>query len=301
MPTRFSIDRFLNIRSATGPTFSPDGRFVAFLTNITAVMQLWQVPVEGGWPTQLTFTNESVRSAHYSPIRHEIVYSMDTGGNERTQLYLLKGVGGGTDHGIGDGWISENLTNHPDAIHTFGGWSHDGERIAFAANREKLDRFDIYVQKIGEKEAKLLAKGPGGYYMAHGWSPDDKQLLVSYNESNFNQELYIIDLASGKVQHLTPHRENTQYHSPQWSLFSKSIYCATTADNRDRLGLAEIDVASGTLKYLESSEHEIESVAAKGRWLTWLVNIDGKSQLKIKNLDSSVVTVMQGMPQGVVS
>src|SRR5207249_4286833 len=122
MPTRFSIDRFLNIRSATGPTFSPDGRFVAFLTNITGVMQLWQVPVEGGWPTQLTFTNESVRSAHYSPIRHEIGYSMDTGGNERTQLYLLKGVGGGTDHGIGDGWDSGNLTEKPNAIHVFGGW-----------------------------------------------------------------------------------------------------------------------------------------------------------------------------------
>src|SRR6516225_5228440 len=137
MPTRFSIDRFLNIRSATSPTFSPDGRFVAFLTNITGVMQLWQVPVEGGWPTQLTFTNESVRSAHYSPIRHEIIYSMDTGGNERTQLYHLKGVSGGTDHGIGEGWVSENVTNHPEAIHTFGGWSHDGEKIAFAANRGK--------------------------------------------------------------------------------------------------------------------------------------------------------------------
>src|SRR5262249_2757711 len=147
---------------------------------------------------------------HYSPIRHEIIYSMDTGGNERTQLYLLKGVGGGTDHGIGDGWVSENLTNHPEAIHTFGGWSHDGEKIAFAANREKPDRFDIYIQDIKASRgrqpteaARLLAKGPGGYYMAHGWSPDDKQLLVSYNESNFNQDLYIIEVGSGKVRHLT--------------------------------------------------------------------------------------------------
>jgi hypothetical protein len=30
MPT-FPIERFLNIRSAGAPTFSPDGRFVAFL------------------------------------------------------------------------------------------------------------------------------------------------------------------------------------------------------------------------------------------------------------------------------
>jgi dipeptidyl aminopeptidase/acylaminoacyl peptidase len=288
MPTRFSIDRFLNIRSATSPTFSPDGRFVAFLTNITGVMQLWQVHVDSGWPwprmtwpTQLTFTNESVRSAHYSPIRHEIIYSMDTGGNERTQLYLLKGVGGGTDHGIGEGWVSENVTNHPEAIHTFGGWSHDGQQIAFAANREKPDRFDIYVQKIGDKDAKLLAKGPGGYYMAHSWSPDDKQLLVSYNESNFNQDLYIIEVATGKLHHLTPHKEATQYHTPNWSGDGKVIYCASTAIGRDLAGLARIKVASGELSYFEGTPDEVESVrvSPKGLWIGYLTSRDGHSNL----------------------
>jgi dipeptidyl aminopeptidase/acylaminoacyl peptidase len=305
MPTRFPIDRFLNIRSATGPTFSPDGRFVAFLTNITGVMQLWQVPVEGGWPTQLTFTNESVRSAHYSPIRHEIIYSMDTDGNERTQLYLLKGIGGGTNHGIGDGWISENLTNQPNAIHLFGGWSHDGEKIAFAANREKADRFDIYVQKIGEKEAKLLAKGPGGYYTVHGWSRDDKQLLVSYNESNFNQDLFTIEVASGKVRHLTRHKEPTQYHSPNWSGDGKSIYCASTADGRDLTGVAKIDVASGEFRYVDVPKHEIEAVYASpaGRWLAWLVNNDGLSELKVLTLHGPPAPAAQSpqLLRGVVS
>src|SRR5262249_2783574 len=85
----FSIDRYLNIRAAHAPSFSPDGRFVTFLTNITGIGQLWQLPIEGGWPTQLTFTNESVRAAHYSPLRHELIFSMDAGGNERTQLYRL--------------------------------------------------------------------------------------------------------------------------------------------------------------------------------------------------------------------
>jgi Tol biopolymer transport system component len=48
MATPFGIDRFLNIRSASAPTFSPDGRFVGFLTNITGVAQLWVIPGEGG-------------------------------------------------------------------------------------------------------------------------------------------------------------------------------------------------------------------------------------------------------------
>ena len=206
MPS-FPIDRYLNIRAASAPTFAPDGRFVAFLTNITGVAQLWQVPVEGGWPVQLTFTSESVRGATYSPVRPEIIFSMDTGGNERTQLYRLKGVGMGADHGLGDGWTSEDLSKDPKAIHGFGGWSHDGSAIAFSANREDPSRFDVYVQKVASAvgEPKLVAKGPGSYYSPVGWSPDDQFLLVSRPESNYNQDLYVVEVSSGKVRHLTPH------------------------------------------------------------------------------------------------
>jgi dipeptidyl aminopeptidase/acylaminoacyl peptidase len=308
MPTRFSIDRFLNIRSATSPTFSPDGRFVAFLTNITGVMQLWQVPVEGGWPTQLTFTTESVRSAHYSPIRHEIVYSMDTGGNERTQLYLLKGVGGGTDHGIGDGWVSEKLTNHPEAIHLFGGWSHDGEGIAFAANREKQNRFDIYVQKTGEKEAKLLAKGPIGYYVPHGWSPDDKYLLVSDVESNFNQNLFALEVASGRAIPLMAHERPVIIHSPCWSADGKAVYFAATANKEQFTTPYEINFTQAlrgeglyARRLVDGSDYETDAIVAspKGDWLTWLYNHDGRSELVFKHLGGSLPT--PELPLGVIS
>src|SRR5713101_488631 len=260
MASNFSIDRYLNIRAANGPSFSPDGRFVSFLTNITGVSQLWQIPAEGGWPVQLTFTNESVRSGHYNPRRHEIIYSMDVGGNERTQLFRIRGIGGGADHGLGEGWVDEDLTREPKAIHTFGGWSHDGEQIAFSANREDPSRFDIYIQKIppsGGREppepARLLQKGPGGYYLALGWSPDDRRLLAYKMESNFNQDLYAIEVAgaahgvsgSSQVKHLTPHQGDAQYHSPSWSADGKSIYCASTAGGRDIADLAQIDVATG--------------------------------------------------------
>src|SRR5947209_7446362 len=140
MEPLFPIDRFLNIRAAFGPSFSPDGRFVTFLTNITGVSQLWQIPFGGGWPVQLTFTADSVRGGHYNPRRPELIFSMDSGGNERTQLYRLHGVGGNTDHGLGEGWLTDNLTRDPRVIHTFGGWSHEGDRFAFSANRTDPSR-----------------------------------------------------------------------------------------------------------------------------------------------------------------
>lgn len=312
----FSIDRYLHIRSAHGPSFSPDNRFVTFQSNITGLFQLWQVPAEGGWPTQLTFTSESVRGASYNPRKHDLIFSMDAGGNEKTQLYLLTGVGPGTDHGLGEGWFTEELTAQPDAVHQFGGWSHDGKQIAFSSNRENKSRFDIYVQAIpappsgGRKsekprklpEARMLAKGPGGFYAPLGWSPDDKTLLVLRTDSNINQDLYLIDVASGKVKHLTPHKKDVQYHQSCWSADGKNIYCASTAPARDLNALARIDVASGRLTYLERPKHEVESVLAspKGRWLAWSTNTDGRSDLKVRDLKTGKDLTPPGLPLGVL-
>jgi dipeptidyl aminopeptidase/acylaminoacyl peptidase len=302
MPNQYPIDRFLNIRAASGPSFSPDGRFVSFLSNITGVAQLWQVPVGGGWPVQLTFTNESVRAAHYHPRKHELIFGMDTGGDERTQLYWLHGTGN-TDHGLGDGWTADGLSGQPKAIHTFGGWSHEDDRFAFSANRDDPSRFDIYVQKIGEPAARLVQKGPGGYYLAQGWSPDDKRLLIYRGESNFNQDLYLVDVAGGTVKHLTPHKGDVQYHGANWSADGKQVYCASTAGNRDRIGLAAIDVATSELTYLEKTEHEVEHVVAspRGRWLAYGLNVGGKSELKLRDLKSGKTVDAPGLPLGVVS
>jgi len=302
MPSAFTIDRFLNIRGASGPSFSPDGRFVTFLSNITGVAQLWQVPVEGGWPVQLTFSTESVRGARYSPVKHELIYSMDTGGDERTQLYRLHGVAGNMDHTIGDGWTSEDLSKNRKAIHGFGGWSHDGQSFCFSANREDASRFDIYTQKLGGA-AKLVVKGPGGYYGAAGFSPDDSTILVSRAESNMKQDLYAVDVASGKVRHLTPGKEEAQYHSTTWSHDGKHLYCASTAQGRDVAGLARIALASGEVKYLDTPEFEVEGVEAsgKGRWLAWLINSGGKSVLKLMDLKTEKVISPPGLPLGVIS
>jgi dipeptidyl aminopeptidase/acylaminoacyl peptidase len=289
MATPFTIDRYLNIRAAYDPSFSPDGRFIAFLTNTTGVFQLWQVPMEGGWPTQLTFSRDSVRSCAYSPRVHQIVFSQDRGGNERTQLYRLHGVGGGTNHGIGEGWVIENLTRHPKAIHNLGGWSHEGDRIAFSANRADPSRFDIYVQRIGDHTARRLAKGPGGYFQPAGWSPNDRTLLASHVPSSFNQDIYLVDVATGKLRLLTPHQHEAQYHSPRWSADGKAVYCSSTAGGRDMSALARIDVASGKLTYLDQPDHEVGAVFASrgGRWLAWLVNVAGKSELRVRDLRSN--------------
>ena len=56
----FDIERYLNIRSAEVPTFSPDGKRIAFLTNITGTNQIWFVDANGGYPEQITAYQDNI-------------------------------------------------------------------------------------------------------------------------------------------------------------------------------------------------------------------------------------------------
>jgi Tol biopolymer transport system component len=94
----YSIERYLNVRSAMSGTFRPDGQRLAFLTDITGTHQVWavDVPPPGQptpWPEQLTFFKERILRVTYSPIADEMIFSTDVGGNERAQLFLLGGDG----------------------------------------------------------------------------------------------------------------------------------------------------------------------------------------------------------------
>src|SRR5687767_11706442 len=49
-----SIGRMARIGTCFSPTLSPDGKIVAFISNLSGNPQIWSVPAAGGWPTQVT-------------------------------------------------------------------------------------------------------------------------------------------------------------------------------------------------------------------------------------------------------
>jgi Tol biopolymer transport system component len=143
---QYDLERFLNVRSASHASFSPDGRRVAFLTEITGVPQVWSVSVEGGWPQQLTYYPERVQTVEYCPATQWLLFGMDTGGDERRQLYLLSD----------EGDTVTPLTASPETIHTFGAWSPDGNSIAFVSNERHPAYFDVYLRELAASESRLV-------------------------------------------------------------------------------------------------------------------------------------------------
>src|SRR5215213_7507999 len=141
----YEFARYLKVRGAWGPSWSPDGLRVSFLTEITGVPQVWEVAAAGpSWPAQLTFYEERVSGASYSPTENRLLFGMDAGGNERAQLFLLEGR------------EVRDLTSAPEAIHYPGDFSPDGKRIAYTATRRNGTDFDVFVQEQPKGEPEMV-------------------------------------------------------------------------------------------------------------------------------------------------
>ena len=286
----FDIDRYLNIRSAYGASFGPDGT-LAFLMDTTGVPQVWTLDAPGAWPEQHTFFDERVTFVSWSPERPELVFGMDEGGNEREQLFALTPSTG----------ESRPLTAMPEAKHRWGGWSHDGDRIAFTSNRRDEAVFDVYVQGREESgdDARLVTEGDG-WLTLDGWSPDDSRLLVTEAYSNFDQDVSVLDVESGELRHLTPHEGSVRYQSASWGPDGENVYLVTDDGDADTLYLARIDLSTGDLSPVAvegdfedrpnrnspDGDWEVDGVAVDhdARRLVFSRNVDGYTELTVGEL-----------------
>jgi dipeptidyl aminopeptidase/acylaminoacyl peptidase len=265
----YEFARYLKIRNSWGASWSPDARRVSFLTEITGVPQVWEVPLEGpSWPEQLTFYDERVSGAEYSPTDSRLLFGMDAGGNERTQLFLLE-----------DGEISD-LTRVSEAIHYSGGFSPDGARIAYTATRRNGTDFDVFVQKLdGEPE---MVWEVSGYHTVSDWAPDGSFLLISRHLSNLDNDLYRLDLDKGEATLLTPHEGDARFYGASVTPDGGSAYLATDRDG-DFMRLARLDLSTLDLTHLTPDDWDVESVdlSKDGRYLLASRNVEGYSDLML--------------------
>ncbi len=267
----YDIERYLNVRSAFGASFAPDGT-LSFRMDTTGTPQVWTLDEPSSWPEQRTFYDERVTFATWSPERRELAFGMDDGGNERQQLLILDAE---------DGQIT-NLTA-TDAKHRWGGWSHDGERFAFASNRRDEAVFDVYVQRRDERgdDATLVHEGDGWLSLG-GWSPDDSRLLVHEATSSFDHAVHVLDLESGELMRLTEKSDEAiRYQSLSWAPDGDGVYCCTDLD-ADTLYLARLHAETGALTTVEDGgDWNLDGIALDeetGR-LVYSRNVDGYTKL----------------------
>src|SRR6267142_2072543 len=109
------VARMARVGSAVGPRFSPDGKWVSFISNMSGSPQVWIVPSEGGYPRMVTNGDDPVTEQQWSPASDWIAAGIAPGGGLNTQIYVVKpdGTGmklltlGGSDNNGFDAWTDD--------------------------------------------------------------------------------------------------------------------------------------------------------------------------------------------------
>src|ERR1043165_6893707 len=89
------VARMAAVGFSAAPSFSPDGKSIAFVSTMTVGPQVFIVPVEGGWPVQVTTGSDPVSSMRWSPKGDLIAYGVEPGGGLNGQVYVVAPDGTG--------------------------------------------------------------------------------------------------------------------------------------------------------------------------------------------------------------
>jgi dipeptidyl aminopeptidase/acylaminoacyl peptidase len=274
-------------------SFSPDGSEVIYITNTSGQYNLWRQSSSGGYPHQLTtFIDQSVREAAWSPNGQSVLFTADRHGDEMHQVYRIPARGG----------RPEQLTDAPSAQHYFNldPWSPDGQRVAYCANDLVPTNQDLLVRDVETGTVERVMHG-GGLFFPGGWSPDGERIVVMEAHSNTSQDLHLHDFRTGSATHLTPRDSGVQHFPQAWAADGSGFYLLCDED-REYLGLAFFDLASGEKRWLETPDWDISqlTVSSDGRLLAWAVNEGGYSRLHAHDLASGQAIDLPALPAGVI-
>lgn len=287
---KYSIQDFLEIKSSSSPSFSPDGSMILFLNNLTGTVQVYIVPIKGGDAEQVTFFTDPISFASFSPTRNEILFGKAENGNENTQLYLYSL----------DTKQIKKITSKPNIQHNFGGWSRDGVYITYSSNERDGTDFDIFVMNIDTEEIECVYN-EGGYCEALGFSPDRTYLALSKRQSNVNNDLYLINLNSKEIQHITPHEGNVFYGSPQW-MPDELIFYVVTNRSGDFFALELYNLKKHTFDSVITPDWDVDgvSISEDGNYFNVVINEDGYEKSSLYNTQNREKIIQKHFPKDLI-
>jgi dipeptidyl aminopeptidase/acylaminoacyl peptidase len=237
--------------SASRPRFSPDGRYLSFLSARPAdsAAQVWLLDRRGGEARQLTHTTGEISSYSWSPDGRQLVLVMSKA--EASAAKVPKPIVIDDYHFKADelGYLNTATHKHLYLVDVANGaetavttadeyddddatWAPDGKLLAYVSNHSKdaersgVEEIYLIEPRAGATPRKLTAAySPNSQHIA--FSPDGR--FVSFlqgREPKYNaylaDRLAMVSVATGDVRPLTDHLDQ-QVSSPAFSADGSAI------------------------------------------------------------------------------
>jgi dipeptidyl aminopeptidase/acylaminoacyl peptidase len=290
-----AVSRMSRVGFSRSPSFSPDGKTIAFVSNISGLPQVWTVSAAGGFPRMVTSLDDPVGGVEWSPDGSWIAFSLAPGGGMNTQVYLVKPDGTGLKR-LTDGGKE---TNRLDAFR------HDGGKLALASNRRTGAAIDAYLYDPATGALELAVKNPGiGSF--EDLSRDGKRALLNRLRYRGSNDLFLVDLATKKETLLTPH-EGPGSYSGVFSPDGKVVWVSSN-EKRDKLAFGRIAIGEdgkpGPIEIVASRDDaELQAFAIDdtGERAALVWNVSGRHEMQLEDLLGMKVLATPKLPGDLVS
>ena len=306
-PKGLTIEKLYMTRQVGRPTWSPDGKQIAFISNMSGRNNLWLVPAEGGWPVQLTVSDQRQTAPAWSPDGKWIAYQSDYDGDEQWDIFLVSPKTGKV----------VNLTSTREIAEQNPTWSPDGRYLAYEVKPKTSAAYEIDIYDTLMREVKHITTGTSQDQSNSDpiWSKDGKYIVYTQEQAKgTDSNIFIAEVATGKSTLLTPHKGEQRYWANDIDPRSipdgrKILITSNAANGYDNIGLLEFSdkgtslsgvLHPGLIKWLTHDKWGIRGgeFSPDGEHLTFSADVDGNEDIYLHDLVTGKSMVLP-IPKGV--
>jgi dipeptidyl aminopeptidase/acylaminoacyl peptidase len=280
---------YMEFRSAGFSGWNRRDRSMLITTRFGNTPQLHRVAMPMGAREQLSFESEPVAGS-WSPSGDVLAVQKDVGGSEFFQLYTL---------------ASGRLTLLTDgrSRNELGAWSHDGRWIGYSSTRRNGADSDLYViDPRNPSTNRMVAQVRGGGWAIADFSPDGRSAVAINYISVTKVNLFLLDLASGRMTPIGDQSRDIAYGSAQFAPDGRLWVTSDAGSDFQRLGI--IDTATGRFTpAVADINWDVENfdIAEDGRTIAFTTNEAGISRLRLFDPRTRRVRLVASLPAGTIS